>query len=102
MLSLEQKLISTSRYATLNDFKVGLEYEEIQPYHEGKITHKFYPRKVSRETFLDDARTFYQLVSNNQALVPDGKEHSEDWIAAKEKIMQTEDYKKLHNYPDSK
>lgn len=101
MLTLEEKLRSTHRYATLQDFRLGLEYEEIQPQNGGR-KHNFVRRVVREPNFVYQTREFVLLLNQRLVLVPFEDAPSDEYVKAQAQIMSSDEVKELlESYPDS-
>lgn len=92
MMTLPQRLASVSRRATLQDFRVGLHYEEVQPYGNG---HQYIPRTINGGTFLGDARDFLYLINHGLAIVPSEIVEGEDYKNAAAQIMSDPSIREL-------
>jgi hypothetical protein len=100
MLTLDEKLRSTHRYATLSDFRLGLDYEEVQPTNGGRL-HGFVKRTVRETGFSTACREFVMLVNNRLALVATDDVPSDEFIKASNEIMKDEEVRELlASYPD--
>lgn len=93
-MTIEQKL-KTFRFATVKDFRVGLNFEEVQPCNEGKKKHRFVPHEIKAEQFLSEAHEFFVLCSDLRALVRIDGEKPLDVKGISKEIEESEEYKKL-------